>query len=118
METSVQQSSSAGAHNSVYFLWVGPLYRDSELLDRFEQWTRRVYKPREAKWKRPVLLMLSILIGAGCATAAYTQVEHQWANDAVWLVIGVFGFFSGIGLFVSIFCKDYWVALVLGKPKL
>ena len=58
-----------------------------------------------------MLLMLSILIGAGCATAAYTQVEHQWANDAVWLVIGVFGFFSGIGLFVSIFCKDYFVTI-------
>lgn len=88
------------------------------MLDRFEQWTRRVYKPREAKWKRPVLFILSIFLGIGCFAVAYTQVENQSTNYGLWLVVGVLALFSGIGLFVSIFCKDYWVALVLGKPRL
>ena len=85
------------------------------MIDRFEAWTKRVYQPREAKWKRPVLLTLSLLIGFSCGVAGYTQFQYQWTNDEVWLVIGVFGFFSVIGALVALFCKDYWVALVLGK---
>ena len=88
------------------------------MLDKFEQWTRRVYKPKEAKWKRPALLIISSLVGFACAAAGYAQVVHQWTNNGVWLVIGLFGVFSGLGLFVSLFGKDYWVALVLGKPEL
>ncbi len=88
------------------------------MLSRFEHWTRRVYQPKEAKWKRPALLFLSILIGSVCSIASYTQIHYRWTNDGVWLVIGLFAIFSIIGFFVSIFCKDYWVALVLGRPNL
>jgi len=88
------------------------------VLRKFEEWTKRVYNPKEAKWKRPVLLALSIAIGIVCATASYAQIAYRWTNDGVWLVIGLFSFFSIVGLLVSIFCKDYWVALVLGKPDL
>ena len=87
------------------------------MLRKFEEWTRRVYHPKEAKWKRPVLFALSIAIGIVCAAASYFQIEYRWTNDGVWLVIGLFGFFSIAGLLISIFCKDYWVALFLGKPN-
>ncbi len=88
------------------------------MLKRFEDWTKRAYKPRIAKWKRPTLFALSLAIGIACLFASYFQVKHQWTNDSIWLLIGIFGFLSSIGLIVSIFCKDYWVALVLGKPSL
>lgn len=88
------------------------------MLEKFEQWTRRVYKPKEAKWKRPVLLLVSIVIGITCSIASYAQIKHQWTNDGVWLVIGAFGFLSVLGVFVSLFCKDYWVALVLGRANI
>jgi uncharacterized membrane protein YccC len=85
------------------------------MIDKFEAWTKRVYRPQEAKWKRPVLLILSLVIGVLCGAAGYAQFQYQWTNDEVWLVIGVFGFFSVIGTVVALFCKDYWVALVFGK---
>jgi len=85
------------------------------MIEKFEAWTKRVYRPQEAKWKRPVLLILSLVIGVLCGAAGYAQFQYQWTNDEVWLVIGVFGFFSVIGTVVALFCKDYWVALVLGK---
>jgi len=85
------------------------------MINKFEAWRRRVYQPREAKWKRPVLFWLSILIGLACATGGYTQIRYQWTNDGVWWVIGLFSFFSVVDFLISLFCKDYWVALVLGK---
>jgi membrane protein YdbS with pleckstrin-like domain len=86
-----------------------------KIIDKFESWTRRVYNPREAKWKRPVLFWLSITIGLLCTIAAYTQINYEWTNSGVWWVISIFSFFSLIGFIVSIFCKDYWVALILGS---
>ncbi len=83
---------------------------------KFESWTRRVYSPREAVWKRPVLFVVSVVIGILCAVGAYIQIQYQWTNDGVWWLIGLFCFLSIVGLLVSIFCKDYWVALVLGAP--
>jgi len=85
------------------------------MIDKIEAWTKRGYQPREAKWKRPVLLILSLVIGILCGAAGYAQFQYQWTNDEVWLVIGLFGFASVIGILVALFCKDYWVALVLGK---
>jgi len=85
------------------------------MIEKFEAWTRRLYQPREAKWKRPVLMVVSLAIGLLCGVAGYTQSQYHWTNDKVWLVIGVFGFFSVVGILVALFCKDYWVALVLGK---
>lgn len=84
------------------------------MIEKFEAWTKRVYSPREAKWKRPVLLGLSTVIGLLCVVGAYAQINYHWTNDGVWLVIGLFGIFSIIGLLVSLFGKDYWLALVLG----
>ena len=85
------------------------------MIEKFEAWTKRVYQPKEAKWKRPLLLWVSTFICIACGTGGYTQIHYQWTNDSVWWVIGLFGFLSSLGLFVSLFCKDYWVALVLGK---
>jgi hypothetical protein len=85
------------------------------MISKFEAWTRRIYQPKEAKWKRPVLFCLSVLIGVGCGVGAYTQIYYGWTNQGVWWVIGLFSFLSILGLLVSLFCKDYWVALVLGK---
>lgn len=86
------------------------------MFKRFEEWTKRVYRPEKANWKRPALLLLSILMGSACCVASYTQFHFRWTNDGVWFVIGLFGIFSLIGFCVSIFCKDHWVALVLGRP--
>jgi ABC-type multidrug transport system permease subunit len=86
--------------------------------NRFEQWTKRIYRPQKDKWKRPVLLILSMLIGIACGLASYIQIHYHWTNNGIWWVIGLFGLFSIIGLLVSIFCKDYWVALVLGRPNI
>jgi hypothetical protein len=82
-------------------------------IDKFEAWARETYKPKEAPWKRPALLILSLIITA-CVIAAYTQIHYQWTNNGVWLVIVLFSFLSIIGVFVSIKCKDFWVALVFG----
>ena len=83
-------------------------------LDTFEAWARKTYNPKEASWKRRALFLLSLIIFGACATAAYTQINYHWTNNGVWLVIGLFSLMSIIGLFVSIKCKDFWVALVLG----
>jgi hypothetical protein len=86
------------------------------MIRKFEQWSKRVYKPKEAKGKRPVLFILSLFIVIACIVASYTQLKYHWAVNEMWLVIGLFGFLSTIGLFVSIFGSDYWVALILGRP--
>ena len=83
-------------------------------LNNFEAWAKKTYNPKEAPWKRPVLFVLSLVISIACAIAAYMQINYQWTNNGVWLVIGLFSFLSITGLFVSVKCKDFWVALVLG----
>jgi hypothetical protein len=83
-------------------------------LNKFEAWAKETYNPKEVPWKRPVLFVLSLAISIACAIAAYTQINSPWTNNGVWLVIGLFGFLAITGLFVSIKCKDFWVALVLG----
>lgn len=84
------------------------------ILKRIESFLRRTYKPKEAPWKRKVLFFLSLFLLIGSCVAAYTQYHYQWTNDGVWMLIILFGFMSLLGLFVSIFSKDFWVALVLG----
>ena len=84
------------------------------ILNKFENWARRTYQPKAAPWKRPALFLLSLVIGVACGIAAYTQLNYHWTNDGVWLVIVFFGLLSLLGLFVSVFAKDFWVALVLG----
>lgn len=83
-------------------------------LKTFEVWAKKTYKPTEASWRRPTLFIMSLIIGVACCIAGYLQINHNWANNGVWLVIGLFSFLSLIGLFVSIKCKNFWVALVLG----
>ena len=89
-------------------------YKNMAKLQKFEEWVKKTYSPKESQWKRPVLFFLSITIFTSCIVAGYTQIDNHWTNDGVWLVIGLFGFLSVIGLFISIKCKDFWVALVLG----
>jgi ABC-type multidrug transport system permease subunit len=84
-------------------------------MSKFEKWVKKTYNPKVAPWKRPTLLILSIVMTIGTLVAAYTQIEYHWTNDGVWIVIYLLGFASIIGLFVSLFCKDFWVALVLGN---
>ena len=84
------------------------------LINKLESWARRTYNPKVAAWKRPTLFILSLVVGLACIIAGYTQLTYHWTNDGVWMVIVLFGLFSVIGLAVSIFCKDFWVALVLG----
>ncbi len=86
-----------------------------KIIDKFERWTRRVYKPVVAEWKRPVLFTLSLTIELVCMITAYTQHKYEWAPLEVWFVIGLFFVIAAVGILVAIFCKDYWVALVLGK---
>jgi hypothetical protein len=90
----------------------------AELLYKFEQWTRRVYRPKEAKWKRPVLMILSIFILVACSCAAYAEIKYGWTDGKGWFGIIFFALISTLGLVVSIFCKDYWVAILLGRPSL
>jgi len=84
-------------------------------MNRLEKKLKEIYSPREAIWKRPVLFFLSIGIGALCFISGYAQIEHQWTNDGIWLVIALFGTLSIIGLLVSLFCSNFWVALILGR---
>ncbi len=70
---------------------------------------------KHKKRKRKALLILSIIIGLICVIASYTQINYRWTNDGIWWVIYLFGGFSLLGIFVSLFCKDYWVSLVLGN---
>ena len=83
-------------------------------LQIFEAWAKRTYIPREAAWKRPTLFILSLVIGIACCISGYLQINYNWTNSGIWLVIGLFGFISLVGFFISIKCKDFWVALVLG----
>lgn len=83
-------------------------------LNTFEAWAKKTYTPQEASWKRPTLFILSLVIGSACAVASYTQINNQWTNNGIFLVIGLLGLLSIIGLFISIKCTDFWVALVLG----
>ena len=83
-------------------------------LNKFEVWARQTYNPKEVAWKRPALLLLSLAIFIGCAGAAYAQINYHWTNNGVWLFIDLFGLLSLTGLFVSIKCKDFWVALMFG----
>jgi hypothetical protein len=80
-----------------------------------EEFLRKTYKPKEAPWKRKVLFFISLTLVIVSGAAAYTQYYYHWTNDKVWIVIAFFSFMSLIGLFISIFGKDFWVALFLGK---
>ena len=84
------------------------------MLDKFEIWVKKTYSPTEAQWKRPVLFFLSLAIILACIISGYLQITDRWTNDRIWIVIIIFSFFSLLGLSVSIFSKDFWVALVLG----
>lgn len=87
-------------------------------MNRIEKWLAKTYNTKPAKWKRPTLLFLSLVILTSCILAGYAQVQYQWTNDSVWYVIGLFGFASIIGIWVSLFGNDFWVAMILGKPDL
>ena len=84
-------------------------------LDKIEAWARETYKPKQASWKRPALLVICLVILTACIFAGYMQINQNWTNNGIWLVIGLFGFLSILGVFISIKCKDFWVALVLGS---
>ncbi|GDY26268.1 hypothetical protein AHAT_21580 [Agarivorans sp. Toyoura001] len=84
-------------------------------MDKFEKWVRKTYDPKIADWKRPTLQILSVAMTIGTLVAAYAQIEHSWTNEGVWLLILLSGVISIVGLFVSIFCKDFWVAFLLGN---
>ena len=55
---------------------------------------------------KSLLLLLSV--------ASYYKLNYMWANNDIWAVIGLFYVLSLMGLFASIFCSDFWVALLLG----
>jgi hypothetical protein len=74
----------------------------------------RTYKPSVAAWKRPVLLLLSLIIGVGCGAAAWALIHHQQESGGVWLIIGLFAILSVAGMIAALFGDDWWVALVLG----
>lgn len=80
----------------------------------FESWAKKTFKPKEASWKRPTLFIISLVIGITCCISGYLQINYNWTNSGVWLIIGLFSFLSLVGLFVSVKCKDFWVALVFG----
>jgi antibiotic biosynthesis monooxygenase (ABM) superfamily enzyme len=87
-------------------------------MNRFEKWLDKKYNPKPAKWKRPTLLCLSLVIFTLCSLGGYTQVQYQWTNNEIWYVIGLFGFLSIIGLWISVFGNDFWVAIILRRPDL
>jgi hypothetical protein len=78
---------------------------------RFEQWAVRTYNPKVAAWKRPALLYTSIAILALCVAGTYAQIEYQWTNDGVWMVIGIFFIIAIYGIGISLWGSDLWVAL-------
>jgi len=84
-------------------------------LKKIEAWAKKTYKPKEAAWKRPTLFIISLIISIACCISAYLQINYNWTNNGIWLAIGLFGFLSLLGLFISIKCKDFWVALVFGE---
>jgi len=83
-------------------------------MNNFEAWAKRNYKPVEASWKRPSLFIISAMLLIAVSVSAYTQINNHWTNDGIWIVITLFTFLSILGLFVSIGCKDFWVALMFG----
>jgi len=85
------------------------------LFKRIENFLRKTYKPQEAPWKRKALFFISLSLVIVSGTVAFTQHYDHWTNDKVWIVIAFFGLISLIGLYISIFAKDFWVALFLGK---
>ena len=84
------------------------------ILNKIENFLRRTYQPKEAPWKRKVLFSLSLVLLIGSCVAAYTQYYYQWTNEGVWIIIILFGSISLLGLLISIFSKEFWVALFLG----
>ena len=83
-------------------------------LKNFEDWAKKTYKPKEAAWKRPTLFIISLVIAIACCISGYLQINYNWTNSGVWLAIGLFSLLSLASLFVSIKCKDFWVALAFG----
>ena len=79
-----------------------------------ESFLRKTYKPKEKPWKRKVLFLLSLFILIISCILSYTQYYYHWTNNGVWIVITLFGIISLGGLYISIFSKDFWVALYLG----
>ena len=86
-----------------------------ERIIKVKNFLRKTYKPKEAPWKRKALFFVSLILIVISGIAAYIQHYYLWTNDNVWIVIALFSLISLFGLFVSIFCKDFWVALFLGK---
>ena len=85
------------------------------ILQTFKSWTKRTYKPKQAPWKRKILFLLSVLILVGTCIAAYTQINYNWTNNGIWVLIIPFHIISIFGLYVSLCKDDLWVALFLGK---
>ena len=85
-------------------------------MGRFRRFIDRTCSPRPAKWKRPVLFALSIIILAAVSAGGWAQLEYRWTGDDVWLVLVPFGVLGILGVLVSVFGSDYWVAVVLGRP--
>lgn len=85
------------------------------MLKKLENFLKNKYKPKEAPWKRKALFFLSFSFIIGVLISAYTQYNYHWTNDGVWIFIVPCAFISSIGLYISIFSTDLWVALILAE---
>lgn len=81
-------------------------------MNRLERRLNKFYRPTPAPWKRPVLLLLSLLILGGCAAAVALVPSIP---PGLWFVLAIFAVLGLGGLVVALFGSDFWVALLLGS---
>ena len=86
------------------------------LLRRIENWAVKTCRPRFAPWKRGALLWTGIIVLICSAAASYAQVKYHFANDDIWLVIGVFIFVGMYSVGVAKWGSDLWVSLSMRSP--
>jgi hypothetical protein len=85
-------------------------------VNRLKQRLIAITQPKPAPWKRRVLWIMSLLIAALCIWGAWAQVQDHFANDGVWVAIGIFGILSIAGIVAAAVGDDWWVAMLLGEP--
>ena len=69
----------------------------------------------EKEPRRKLLFSISFIVFTLMSIAGYTEYYYRWITDGIWIIIAIFGLFSFVGLFVSMFGKDSTVETLLGR---
>ena len=81
---------------------------------KIEDFLNKIYKPKIDPQKREKLFKLSIIILFIFTTISILNYYYNGTNDNIYYLCGGFNILGLIGLFVSKYGTNFWVALIYG----